>query len=660
MPPVPSRLDDRVLDDVMNRTEFNPWRHLSPYFVRICGCLLTCPLFTQIPEINYVGIDSVRPGTLVRFRCMVQDLYNPEFYIGAFKDASTGGRWKTTKFTEDIELKQCIGCCGGESSQFHKIWERRVFFCVPIPGESEWLRCEDAVYGNAPPRTSSKVSEFGKIARQVGNDECDDSEIRKKYDSDIDLKFDRATKFADSEGNKVVNRTRRNPAHVTIAETLELAWNLPLGSTGHARATGKLPSSPCIVKVYGEECEIKLNDVVEFVGVLSIAPRLDAEQERALPNSSLPTLAGADDVVLPLPVYDFMEEGLTNNPPTSVVPRFHAIVTRILSIHDFAFSRSLVPTAASAERRPVLTPEIRTRGAELRAALIRHLAPPLGNDIIAAEFVLYALLSRVHTRIDAYRLGKFSVTLLGAPEGKIIGRDGKSLGCTTFAYVLASAISDIAPAVAVLPLSIDSLNSSSWLPKKDYKANRLRTGPLQLASGTCLVLDETMMSNGCLCDVGVRNVHALNDFIIAQEVDYDFEYHQIRVPVYIPTIIVSSASTKSVVAETVARVPLRMIAEPRAPSAVSRGLLTEMREFIAAARGSEHVIGRDVSAAIEDQLVGTRQREDDNKASENDFHRWLTTARLTALSMGETDLNMRHWSKVMDSERIVNARLRAC
>ena len=85
-----------------------------------------------------------------------------------------------------------------------------------------------------------------------------------------------------------------------------------------------------------------------------------------------------------------------------------------------------------------------------------------------------------------------------------------------------------------------------------------------------------------------------------------------------------------------------------------------MREFIAAARGSEHVIGRDVSAAIEDQLVGTRQREDDNKASENDFHRWLTTARLTALSMGETDLNMRHWSKVMDSERIVNARLRAC
>ena len=102
MPPVPSRLDDRVLDDVMNRTEFNPWRHLSPYFVRICGCLLTCPLFTQIPEINDVGIDSVRPGTLVRFRCMVQDLYNPEFYIGAFKDASTGGRWKTTKFTEDI------------------------------------------------------------------------------------------------------------------------------------------------------------------------------------------------------------------------------------------------------------------------------------------------------------------------------------------------------------------------------------------------------------------------------------------------------------------------------------------------------------------------------------------------------------------------------
>ena len=28
----------------------------------------------QIPEINAVGVDNVRPGQLVRFRCMVQDL----------------------------------------------------------------------------------------------------------------------------------------------------------------------------------------------------------------------------------------------------------------------------------------------------------------------------------------------------------------------------------------------------------------------------------------------------------------------------------------------------------------------------------------------------------------------------------------------------------
>jgi hypothetical protein len=82
-----------------------------------------------IPEINAVGVDNVRPGQLVRFRCMVQDMYNPEYYVGAYKDKSTGGRWRTTKFTEKIGA----GAEPDDSAE-RKIWERRVLYCVPIPG----------------------------------------------------------------------------------------------------------------------------------------------------------------------------------------------------------------------------------------------------------------------------------------------------------------------------------------------------------------------------------------------------------------------------------------------------------------------------------------------------------------------------------------------
>jgi|AntAceMinimDraft_11_1070367.scaffolds.fasta_scaffold80065_1 hypothetical protein len=29
-------------------------------------------------------------------------MYNPEYYVGAYRNESTAGRWKTTKFTEDL------------------------------------------------------------------------------------------------------------------------------------------------------------------------------------------------------------------------------------------------------------------------------------------------------------------------------------------------------------------------------------------------------------------------------------------------------------------------------------------------------------------------------------------------------------------------------
>ena len=53
--------------------------------------------------------------------------------------------------------------------------------------------------------------------------------------------------------------------------------------------------------------------------------------------------------------------------------------------------------------------------------------------------------------------------------------------------------------------------------------------------------------------------------------------------------------------------------------------------------------------------------EGNDKAKEKDLHRWLTMTRLTALSMGETDMNAEHWKKVLECERAVSKRTcRAC
>lgn len=103
-----------------------------------------------------------------------------------------------------------------------------------------------------------------------------------------------------------------------------------------------------------------------------------------------------------------------------------------------------------------------------------------------------------------------------------------------------------------------------WVPRKDYGVNRLRAGPLQLAPGTALVLDETALSAGQLGETGVRNIHALQEMVTAQEIEYDFQYHQMRMPVDVPTIVVSSSvASGSVIQGTDAKVPLRMTAEPK-------------------------------------------------------------------------------------------------
>ena len=45
-------------------------------------------------------------------------------------------------------------------------------------------------------------------------------------------------------------------------------------------------------------------------------------------------------------------------------------------------------------------------------------------------------------------------------------------------------------------MSLQNMNTLALIPKKDYAANRLVSGRLQLSPHTHLVLDETAMSEG--------------------------------------------------------------------------------------------------------------------------------------------------------------------
>ena len=51
-------------------------------------------------------------------------------------------------------------------------------------------------------------------------------------------------------------------------------------------------------------------------------------------------------------------------------------------------------------------------------------------------------------------------------------------------------------------MSLQNMNQMRFVPKKDYVANRLVSGALQLARNTSLFLDETQLEQGQLDTTG--------------------------------------------------------------------------------------------------------------------------------------------------------------
>ncbi len=60
-------------------------------------------------------------------------MFDPELYVGAWR--LPGEAWRTTKYSDGGAVPE-----GAETS----VWERRVYYCVPVPGEAGWAR------GDAP------------------------------------------------------------------------------------------------------------------------------------------------------------------------------------------------------------------------------------------------------------------------------------------------------------------------------------------------------------------------------------------------------------------------------------------------------------------------------------------------------------------------------
>lgn len=539
----------------------------------------------QVPTLNASTIRSLQPNTLVKFRGMIQDMLGNEFYVGAYKD---GNVWRTNKFADHSQFP--IG-----SSSDMRLWERRLLYCVPVPGQNSWTEsfCQAAV----APFTNSRSPAREKRQREtdVPMDDVDMQASDHEFDDSPSAKRKREESVSSQFSNLQANK---------IGE---------IGSN-----TGSVPdfdrnSFSCLLKIYDSpESDLKLNDVFEFIGVLTFDTELKtvADEVTELNNS-------------------LYEEESTHLPP-SKVPRIHCLVHRKLAVHDFLSSPTMLE-----QPKPHLVKGI-------RETLLVHLTAVLGNDGLAAQFMLLHLLSRVHARVDTVAVGKLSLNLTCLNKESI----------SIFGNRLNLAIRNLVPFAHSLPLTIHYLNSVSLAPRKDYHTNRLVSGALQLAEGTHLTIDETQLQAGTLNSTGVDNARMLKSLTELQKVEYDFTYYKMEMAADIQMLILSEGKSNILPADLVL---------PLCPSSVDcigdvdPKLLKAWRWYLATMRSLPHSIEQEMQKVVEDDLVAARQA--DRSLGSQELSRLLTMGRLVSVSFGDTCLSLDHWQMVKELERLRRERL---
>ncbi|ERN05393.1 mini-chromosome maintenance complex-binding protein isoform X1 [Amborella trichopoda] len=536
---------------------------------------------SHVPILDSVNLLGIPPNSLVRFVGMVQDMFDDEYYVGAFKDGST---WRTNKYTDVSSLPM------GPSSEMH-LWDRRLLYCVPVPGQNSWFKAAFTPINSLRGHSSVVSHQREKRPREP------DSMDLEVDGSDPDLALSSHAKKTREEGSSCSQSSEALESN--LADCMSSNFDSS--------------SLPCLVKIYdGPDVDIKLNDIFEFIGVFTFDPELVNH------NSNHDELSDA-----------LCEDVLAHLPP-SKVPRLQCIISRRLALLD------LISTPLGLQPGQELVKGI-------REALLQSLTSVLGNDGLAAKYLLLHFLSQIHTRIEPVAVGKLSLNLTGFNK-KNMGLFGKSLD---------NAIQCLLPFSDSIPLSIEYLNTTSLAPKKNYQTNRLVTGALQLAQGTHLTIDETELKAGTLNATGVDNIRILKQFLDFQRVEYEFEYYKVAMDTDVQVLVLSEAKSNILPADLV--LPFRPV-EVGSYLNASSSELEAWRWYLSTLRSHRyHTIDPAMQKVVQDDMVAARQA--DRSLGTEELSRWLAMARLMSISYGENSLKPEHWQMVKEMEKLRKERL---
>lgn len=574
----------------------------------------------KVPLLHQASKDFIKPGSLVRFQAMVQDMFDPEFYLGKYVAMNTVTKAKQTYYGSYQDIDHSLY---SEEIDFDSpsnvTMERQTLRCIPIPGLNSWVKkyhLENMKELNLS--TVSSVVSPGKKRRLGEVDEPMEEE--KSVTSEMDS-GDTLTKKLKSESALEGQPT----SNVSQSKTQQYSSNFPLPNED---------GLACLVKMYHNMGELKLNEMVEFVGVYSIDP--------ALATFTMGETTTTDEEMVSWPsAGQNQQETAAHNPPTSVVPRIHCLFHRVLP-----YVNPLLPAIKESEVYTDFVSSLKSDIVSIRSEILQLLTKLLHGDVVAAEFLLLSLISRVYGRCGALAIGKLPINLF-----KCSKEDARRV---------AGVVERMVEKSFFLPMTIDNLNKMKYVPKKDYEANILQSGVLQLSKGTILMLDETSMEAGTLNADGVENLKAIGNVIQWQKVDYNFQFHRMENETDIVCIMLSEGESllKCDLKIPITKDETKQNADDLDTilSTVSDEFWAKIRAYISVVSSMEYSLTEECQKALQDDFVEMR-KEDAKSANADSFYLLLTIARYLTLSYGQESLPSPLWMKTKELDGIRQARL---
>lgn len=553
----------------------------------------------QISCINENSLEHIPPNSMVRFRGMIQDMLDPEFYLG---------KYTAIRKTDNAKVQRygCFTDTGSEQmaetidfeAEGNVTLERQTYYCVPIPGESNWIK---TLYGK-PVEKTEYISTMRESKRKLEDDVEEEMETESKN----------MTMKNESPGNH--EKKIKTSAETQKKETQSEEEKKPQAKIDYAK-NFPLPEEsgcPAFVKMYSST-NLKLNDTAEFYCIYSLDPHF-ASTGMTTDDMEQDNMVTWRDTNI--------EEDKAHCPPPSLVPRLHCVY--------FEKMKELNPHF---RKKDVVFENVKKELSSVRSDLIQLLKQLLGGDALAAEYLLLHLISKVYGRVGAMCVGKMSLNLTRFQNSNLIQRLYKFLNM-------------ILEKSYYLPMTLDNLNNKRFVPFKDFEANRVASGFLQLSDDTNLILDETQMEPGKLNPDGLKNLTALGNVIQWQKLEYDFKFNQVGIETNINVLVLSEG--KSLLkCDCILPVRFGDMDEQDNIDTLSPKLIEKFQLYLAIVRSINYELTEEVQKALEDDFVEMRKDDSKNMTADS-FYLLLSTARYMALSHGQDTLSAALWTRVKE------------